>query len=106
MVDIINSTQTTTPSSVAVQSTNRFNVNVFTSSSLFCVVIFFLALFRLQGRNIDLAHWDTISGRVVNATLLCQNGVTFCTVFTIEDSLDADNGKNEMLLIILLLSTS
>ena len=67
---------------------------------------FFLALFRLQGRNIDLAHWDTISGRVVNATLLCQNGVTFCTVFTIEDSLDADNGKNVMLLIILLLSTS
>ena len=71
----------------------------------FCFVIFLLALFRLQGRNIDLAHWDTISGRVVNATLLCQNGVTFCTVFTIEDSLDADNGKNEMLLIILLLST-
>ncbi|XP_019854787.1 PREDICTED: uncharacterized protein LOC100641362, partial [Amphimedon queenslandica] len=46
---------------------------------------------RLQGRNInDVTSWDAVTNSLINATVSCQSGISFCVLFTIENSVTND----------------
>lgn len=53
---------------------------------------------RLQGRNINnTTGWDAVTNSLINATVSCQSGISFCVLFTIENSVT--NGESLVLVL-------
>ena len=53
--------------------------------------LFIIIHFRVQGRNLEtgnsnIEHWDTITEKVINITVNCQNNKNFCVLFKLTNS--------------------